>query len=162
MTLCLNICRGPIYNKETVMVNTRAQACAILGISVWADINEAKKAYKKLVKVYHPDSGVVSDAGRYNMIVEAYDFLCQNTTDGTGSVRIIGNTTNSYYSRSGDYSSFQKKYEKKKAEDAERFRKNLEEFDAGVKKQEEEYKKAMEAINAIRVAEAIKAFLKRR
>jgi hypothetical protein len=47
---------GPANGKrQPVNVVSRSQACQILGISVTATLDEAKSAYRALVRRYHPD-----------------------------------------------------------------------------------------------------------
>ena len=54
---------------------------------------------------------------------------------------------------------FQKKAQKAKNKKAEEFEQKQKDFSAKIKKQEADYKRAMEAIDAIRVARAIESMV---
>lgn len=153
------------------MINNRAEACRILEIDIWADNDEIKRAYKNLVKIFHPDAGLVTDTTRYNLIVEAYNFLIANPLvivqtpptqappQNNASGKILGGSGNYSYRRCS-YDSFEKKYQQKKNEKAQKFEADMKAYEERMAKQDEEYKKAMDAINSIRLAEAIKAMIR--
>lgn len=139
------------------MINSRAQACNLLGVSAYASPEEIKNAYKALVKVYHPDAGKVVNTNYYTAIVEAYEYLKNNPiTYQVNAGRILGqgkkSSASSFsYERGNEYAKFQKSYERQKQEKKEAFEERL---------RQDKYDRTMEAINAIRVAEAIKAMIR--
>jgi molecular chaperone DnaJ len=47
----------------------------VLGITRSADLNKIKKAYRKIVKDYHPDTTRISDSEKFKEITEAYETL---------------------------------------------------------------------------------------
>lgn len=72
------------YNNETS--SSMARYYAVLGISENADENEIKKAYRKLIMEFHPDTVEQSDVGedfkkyakkRFNEIQQAYEKICK-------------------------------------------------------------------------------------
>lgn len=146
------------------MIKTRQEACAALGLSVYATTDQIKTAYKELVKKYHPDVTGKDDATIYNTITEAYQFLISETN---GKVlthsRVVGKaksaSTYGHRASNAEYTAFQKKAEKAKQRKAEEFEKKQKEFAAKYEKQEADYKRAMEAIDAIRVARAIQSMV---
>lgn len=59
------------------------KACTLLGVSVTADMNEIKKAWRKLAALYHPDTtGALSPEQQkvaedmFRRVQEAYDLIC--------------------------------------------------------------------------------------
>lgn len=59
------------------------KACMLLGISVRADMNEIKKAWRKMAALYHPDTtGALSPEQQkvaedmFRRVQEAYDLIC--------------------------------------------------------------------------------------
>ena len=130
-----------------------------MGVNIYAQDSDIKTAYRNLVKLYHPDVTGSQDATYYNLIVEAYEYLCENplNTVPVGG-RVIGSTPKKR-DRGNEYAAFNAKYEKKKEADKREFEHNMEEFTRQKNREEAEYRRAMDAINAIRVAEAIKAYL---
>lgn len=145
------------------MISTRSEACLALGIGINSTAGDIKAAYKKLVKIYHPDAGISSDADKYRKIVEAYEYLCNNpveiqTVSATG--RVLGNTDNSYYKRASYYSDFEKKYQQKKEQNAIDFEKKMQAYEDTRKREKEEFDRAMEVINNIRLAEAIRQMIR--
>ena len=154
---------------------TRQDACRILGVEPGATKAEIKKAYKSLVKLFHPDAGTREDAETYLKIGEAYEFLMgepeavmptAKTASGpqtapvtktpTRAARVFGGES---VRRTGtNRADFEKKIARQKEEKAASFAREMEEY----QRKQDEYNKAMEAIEAIRVAEAIKALLKAR
>ncbi len=142
------------------MIRTRHEALTILGLGVGATSQQIKEAYKDLVKKSHPDVTGSTDATAYNRIVEAYQFLLK---DNEGKVlthsRVVGKTTKRTTASNADYSAFQKKAAKAKQRRKEEFERKQKEFSAMYEKQESDYKRAMEAIDAIRVARAIQSMV---
>ncbi len=142
------------------MIQSRSEACKILGLGVFASEMEIKSAYKKLVKRYHPDAGDSADRARYDAIVEAYQYLLGTVT--VDSKRIIGMTPDKLKEKSQQdaYERWFLKMQKEHAEQERLKAKEKKRQAEEAKKQKEEYDKAMEAINAIRIAEAIKAVIR--
>ena len=142
------------------MIKTRQEALAALGLGTSANSNQIKNAYKDLVKQCHPDVTGSSNTDVYNRIVEAYQFLQK---DNEGRVlthsRVVGKTGKRTSPSNADYTAFQKKAEKQKQRKKEEFEKKQKEFSAMYEKQEADYKRAMEAIDAIRVARAIQSMV---
>ena len=54
------------------MINSKKEACNILGIAENSTLVEMKAAYKNLAKKYHPDTGNNDDVSRYYLVTEAY------------------------------------------------------------------------------------------
>ena len=52
---------------------TREDACATLGIPVYATRADAKKSYRALARAFHPDKG--GDAERFQAVQRAYELL---------------------------------------------------------------------------------------
>lgn len=144
------------------MINSKMQACSVLGIRLSADEGEIKSAYKSLVKLYHPDAGKYSDTAKYNEVIEAYEYLTKNDTVVAsrvmGAPRQEGSTVRQT-SSAKDYASFEKKMKKQKAQKAAEFDQKAKEYSEKIKKQDEEYKRAMAAIDSIRVARALEAMV---
>ena len=138
---------------------SRKYACAVLGVSEYATEEEVKSAYKYLVKQCHPDNGNNVNVAYYHQIVQAYEYL-KNTPFSENqavSYRDIGGNSNSVkytnaYSKASEYARFEKQMQIQKEERKLAFEERLQ-------REKEEYNRAMDAINAIRVAEAIKALL---
>ncbi len=165
------------------MIFTRMQACQILNLPINATDAQIKTAYKELVKLYHPDSGKTSNVDYYNAVVEAYEFLCApqnkpyvintNPTNpqetslyqyainkGNYAKRPSAPSRTVYQkSSASDYEAFEKKIKKQKQQKAAAFEKMTHEYSKQIEKQEADYKKAMDAINAIRTARAIEAMI---
>ena len=142
------------------MIRTRQEALMALGLGITASEAQIKMAYKDLVKRCHPDVTGNGDTTVYNRIVEAYEFLCKNN-DGhvlTHS-KVVGRTTKRSTASNADYTAFQKKAARQKQRKQEAFEQKQKEFSAQYEKQEADYKKAMEAIDAIRVARAIQSMV---
>lgn len=139
----------------------RKQACEILGVPECASEEEIKTAYKSLVKKYHPDTGNDSNPERYRYVVWAYQYLKANPVKSTmGYGKVIGGSASSArssfsYARAKEYARFEKEYQKKKDEKRAAFEERVQEE----KEKQERYDRAMEAINAIRIAEALKAII---
>lgn len=142
------------------MIKTRQEALQALGLSVYATDAQIKMAFKDLVKKCHPDVTKNGDASAYNRIVEAYKFL--TAADG-GKVlthsKVMGKTTKRTTASNADYAAFQKKAEKQKQRKKEEFERKQKEFAALYEKQESDYKRAMEAIDSIRIARAIQSMV---
>lgn len=142
------------------MIRTRQEALTTLGLGIGASPEQIKDAYKDLVKKCHPDVTGSADATVYNKIVEAYQFL---SNDNQGNVlthsKVVGKTSKRNSPSNADYTAFQKKAEKQKQRKKEEFEKKQKEFSAMYEKQEADYKRAMEAIDAIRVARAIQSMV---
>lgn len=145
------------------MIKTRQEACRVLGLSASATQAQIKMAYKDLVKKCHPDNTKNSDASIYNRITEAYQFLM---AEAKGKVlthsKVLGSSKTQHRktASNADYVAFQKKAAKQKAAKARAFEEKQKEFSAKIKKQEDDYKRAMAAIDAIRAARAIEAMIK--
>lgn len=143
------------------MIRSRAEACRILGVGLYTTEQDIKAAYKNLVKIYHPDSGRQKDYDEYCRIVEAYEFLSANPIVAKPQ-RVMGSAYNPY-SQKAEHAAFEKSYQKQKQAKKAAFEKHVNEYNSAVKqkqKQDEEYKKAMDAIHAILAAEAIKNMIK--
>ena len=142
------------------MIRTRSEALEALGLSIYATQSQIKMAYKDLVKRSHPDVTGDSDTTAYNRIVEAYQFLCN---DNKGKVlthsKVMGKPAKRTTASNADYAAFQKKAAKAKQRKAEEFEKKAKDFAAKYEKQEADYKRAMDAIDAIRVARAIQSMV---
>lgn len=141
------------------MINSRLDACSILGIPVYANDEEIKTAYKRLVKIYHPDSGNVSEVAYYHRIVEAYEFLRTHRAPPKRKTRIIGYTAD-IENRQAEREQFQRWEKVRKQQKKEAFERRIELEKEKERKQKENYEKAMKAINDIIMAERIKAMLK--
>lgn len=142
------------------MIKTRQEACAILGLSAYADEAQIKMAYKDLVKKCHPDVTGSHDFTQYNHITEAYQFLLEESR-GKALVhsKVMGKSTQRYASSKADYASFQKKVDRQRAKKKAEFEQKQKDFAAYYEKQEADYKRAMDAIEAIRVARAIESMV---
>ncbi|MBE5917268.1 MAG: hypothetical protein E7273_10565 [Pseudobutyrivibrio ruminis] len=142
------------------MIKTRQEALMALGLGISASEQQIKMAYKDLVKKCHPDVTGSSDASAYNRIVEAYNFLCKdNGNIALTHSKVVGKTTKRQTASNADYYRFQKKAEKAKQRKKEEFEKKQKDFAAQYEKQEADYKRAMEAIDAIRVARSIQSMI---
>lgn len=142
------------------MIKTRVEALRILGLGPDAGEQKIKAAYKDLVKRCHPDVTGVEDATLYNRITEAYQFLM---TESRGKVlthtRVMGKSNTRKPASNADYAAFQKKAAKQKERRKQEFEQKQKDFSAMYEKQEADYKRAMEAIDAIRVASAIESMV---
>lgn len=142
------------------MIRTRQEALMTLGLGPNASDAQIKSAYKDLVKRCHPDVTGMADSTVYNKIVEAYDFLCN---EKSGRVlthsKVMGKTTKRTTASNADYAAFQKKAAKAKKRRAEEFEQKQKDYSAQVKRQDADYKRAMDAIDAIRVARAIESMV---
>ncbi|CBK73156.1 DnaJ domain [Butyrivibrio fibrisolvens 16/4] len=142
------------------MIKTRAEALRALGLGPDAGEQQIKAVYKDLVKKCHPDVTGRDDASLYNRITEAYQFLIN---DSKGRVlthsRVVGKSSTKKPASKADYAAFQKKAAKQKERRAQEFEEKQREFSAMYEKQEADYKRAMEAIDAIRVARAIESMV---
>ena len=137
------------------MFRTRQEALQQLGLAPNATEAQIKNAYKDLVKRFHPDATGSADTTAYNKIVDAYKYL---QADNVHS-KVLGKTSKRSTASNADYAAFQKKAAKQKQRKAEEFEQKQKEFSAKVKKQDEDYKRAMDAIDAIRVARAIQSMV---
>ena len=167
------------------MIRDRREACLILGIPDGADQGMIKSAYKRAVRLYHPDAGASADETRYLRVTEAYAYLTGQIppvqespaqqkggngpqTQGTGrTVKVYGQTAGRTAAKAPDnYADFQRKYEKRREEKARDFDRRMKDYAAEQerlaeekRKEEEEYRRAMELIRSIRLAEAIKELI---
>ncbi len=139
------------------MIRTRQEALNALGLGIGASEAQIKMAYKDLVKKCHPDVTKSNDASAYNRIVEAYEFLCKNKV--MTHSKVMGKTTKRTTASNADYAAFQKKAQKIKQRRKEEFEQKQKDFSAMYEKQEADYKRAMEAIENIRVARAIQSMV---
>lgn len=149
-------------------ITSREMACGILGIPVTSDLEAIKNAYKALVKLYHPDAGGIGDTQSYTEIVDAYEFLIQNTHPENivktsvnapvppRSAKVIG-STNGYVH--DDASAWEKKVKKHQKKKKEEFWKKADELTKKKQHEEETFRKAIEAIEAVRTAEALRAII---
>ena len=142
------------------MIKTRQEALEALGLGPMATSEQIKNAYRDLVKLCHPDVTGNDDATAYNRIVEAYNYL---NLDNDGRVlthsKVLGKTKTRTTASNADYAAFQKKAARAKQKRAEEFEQKQKEFSAKIKKQDADYKRAMEAIDAIRIARAIESMV---
>ncbi len=151
------------------MINSRKEACDILGVNVNSTMADIKSAYKNLAKKYHPDSGNTENVSTYYLVTEAYGYLCDVARNQTAAGRtgnVVGSPVSSdrnwYSTRKHEHDNFEKQYKKLKEQRAREFKKHVDEYNKKEekrKKQQEEYDRAMKAIDAILVAEAIKAMI---
>lgn len=142
------------------MIKTRQEACTILGLAPSASEAQIKMVYKDLVKKCHPDVTGNPDATLYNRITEAYQFLIgEEKGRPVYNSRVMGKSGQKYTSSKADYAAFQKKVAKEKARKKAEFEQKQKDFSAYYEKQEADYKRAMEAIDAIRVARAIESMV---
>lgn len=159
------------------MVRSRQEACGILGISLTASENEIKAAYRALIKLYHPDEAGTVTLESYHEVQEAYEFLVKggyqvaemkpqstHRTYGTPvAAPLKKKSTSTKYaanqSSAADYERFQKRYNEAKVAKKAAFEKKAADYSAMKKKQDEDYEKAMEAIELIRAAWALEAWI---
>ncbi|SDB15830.1 DnaJ domain-containing protein [Eubacterium oxidoreducens] len=143
------------------MNQIRYLACRTLGVRTDASEEEIKKAYKTLVKIYHPDAGETGDAEHYDAIVKAYDFLCSHPAVKEKPMgKILGKDTGYY--KDSSYATFDKRYQKQRQRRKEEFARRTKEVhnrNEREKQQKQQYKDAMEAIRAIRAAQLIQSLL---
>jgi hypothetical protein len=67
------------YSEEPQDETEEERAYRILGASPTASNEQIKALYKKLAKIFHPDSGeITTDVGRFREIKEAYDIIRAN------------------------------------------------------------------------------------
>ena len=148
------------------MINNRREAAGILGIPEDADEKLIKKAYKSMAKAYHPDSGNVTDSEDYHQIRQAYEYLCSHPLEKTekktqpdrppAEAKVYGNPSRN----SSNYADFNARYEARKRQKAADFEQKMADFEEEQQRQQAAYDEAMSAINAIRLAEAIKAVIR--
>ncbi|MCR5678522.1 MAG: DnaJ domain-containing protein [Agathobacter sp.] len=138
------------------MIRSKAEACRILGVGILATKDEIKSAYKNMAKRFHPDAPGGSKE-QYYIAREAYEFLMNGMQIDAG--RILG-TTPDMKRRREEEDAYARWFEKQRVEHLQQQMQKEQEEEMLRKKQKEEYDKAMEAINAIRVAEAIKALIR--
>ncbi|MBR5636602.1 MAG: DnaJ domain-containing protein [Pseudobutyrivibrio sp.] len=143
------------------MIKTRTEALSILGLGPDAGEQKIKSVYKELVKKCHPDVTGVEDASLYNRITEAYQFLM---TESKGKAmthsRVMGKTSSRKPASSADYEAFQKRAARQKERRKQEFEQKQKDYSAMYEKQEADYRRAMDAINAIRVARAIESMVR--
>lgn len=60
---------------------TRREALEILGLESDASLDEAKKAYRALVKTYHPDKNTASNASVMFWIIQDASEVIQNIAE---------------------------------------------------------------------------------
>ena len=97
------------------MINSRKEACDILGINVNSTMADIKSAYKNLVKKYHPDSGNTENVSTYYLVTEAYGYLCDVARNQTAAGRtgnVVGSPVSSdrnwYSTRKHEHDNFEK------------------------------------------------------
>lgn len=73
-----------LLSFKPVVTTEYESACALLGVSVTADMNEIKKAWRKLAALYHPDTtGALSMEQQiiaedmFRRIQSAYELVCE-------------------------------------------------------------------------------------
>ncbi len=131
-----------------------------LGLSPSASEAQIKMAYKDLVKKCHPDVTGNADATLYNRITEAYHFLMgTNQGASSGYSKVVGSAGKTSSSSKAEYANFQKKMARQKEKRKAEFEQKAKDFAAYYEKQEADYKRAMDAIDAIRVARAIQSMV---
>ena len=142
------------------MIKTRTEALKVLGLKADAGVIQIKAAYKELVKKCHPDSTGINDTTVYNRITEAYHFLMSESKGKTVSYsKVMGKSENRKPASNAEYAAFQKRAAMQKKRRAQEFEEKQKEYSANYAKQEADYKRAMDAINAIRVARAIESIV---
>lgn len=144
----------------------RRQACQILGVSEFATDEEIKQAYKNLVKEYHPDAGNQGNIEKYHNVTAAYEYLKSHprgTNVVSASTKIIGQrstqSSSFSYAKIRERDRLEKQHQKEKEQMKKEQEIVLKKKAEKQKKQQEEYEKAMEAIRAIQMAEALKAII---
>lgn len=142
------------------MIRTRQEACSVLGLTIYATTSQIKTAYKELVKKYHPDVTGSDDTSAYQQITEAYQFLM---TESKGKAlthsKVVGKPHQRTTASNADYAAFQKKAARQKQKRAQEFEQKQKDIAAQTMKQEADYKRAMEAIDAIRAARTLQAMI---
>ncbi|MCR4955638.1 MAG: DnaJ domain-containing protein [Lachnospiraceae bacterium] len=133
------------------MILSRQMACQILGLPEWANEADIKTAYKNLAKVYHPDAGIMKDSSRYILLQEAYHYLLSHPYMPAPKPRVFGGKA--MQNRQAEYHAFNKKMKEQK-------RARQEAFEEQERRRDEEYRKAMAAINDIIVAETLKKLIR--
>lgn len=143
-------------------IHSRMEACQILGLPVSADENQIKYAFKELSKQYHPDAQPdVRLHWQYYDIVEAYNFLMQNTSP-VAAPKVLGKVggDDSWVTKRKEsdaaYTKWEKENKKRKQEKQKEFEQRQEQL-----RRDREYDRAMEQINAVRTARAIEALIDR-
>ena len=78
-----NYQRKQTYTKPAYTYSRKKNALKILGLSENSSITEIKRAYRNLVKIYHPDRNLNKSekereavSFKFREITEAYDYLC--------------------------------------------------------------------------------------
>lgn len=158
------------------MIYTHSDALAVLGLKPGAARSDITKAYKRLVRIYHPDQGGGEESTeKYLEVQMAYEFLIR---EEKAAKKVMASGTN-VYGRNGSgvkkSSMDEKAAQKYKAarsskEDLKRFDSQLKEKKARQQKefrelerktaQDKAYEKAMTEIHAIRAAEIIEAMMR--
>lgn len=142
------------------MISSRQEALSILGLGLSAKESDIKSAFKSLVKIYHPDAGPMANVDKYNLIVEAYEFL-STPIEGrlVGTQARKSSYTYKQPASAKDYDKFNKKMKKQKEERKKAFEEYTKEYSKQLEKQEEEYQNAMKAIDAILAARALETMI---
>ncbi len=67
-----------MMNMGKGSIRTRQEACYYLGVREDSSIDEIKKAYHTLAKMYHPDINPRADVKDYYIkVCESYEYLMQ-------------------------------------------------------------------------------------
>ena len=74
--------------------------------------------------------------------------------------KVVGKSTSRTTASNAEYAAFQKKAARQRQRKAQEFEEKQKELAAKLEKQEADYKRAMEAIDAIRAARAIEAMIR--
>lgn len=154
-------------------INSRMDACLVLGVKPDATEDEIKSAYKNLVKQYHPDAQKDQRLHwQYYDAVEAYEYLLSHpiiieekndayNMEGPRPNRIIGNASgttirygSSRYEQEREVANWEKRRKKEKKEELKRRQDEMRQKEEAEKRRaqesEQEYRNAMKMINAIR------------
>ena len=145
------------------MIKTRVEALNVLGLPANADEAEIKMAYRDLAKIYHPDAENGGNITIFNRINEAYDFAMNevSVTIPSFNVTPLPRTKKPKTTASNsDYAAWEKKVKKQREQKLKDMEEKAAKLSEEKRTQDEQYKKAMEAIDAIRVANAIEAMVR--
>ena len=164
-----------MINMGKGSIRTRQEACYYLGVREDSSIDEIKKAYHTLAKMYHPDINPRADVKDYYIkVCESYEYLMQYPVYCTQA-----NNSNMYSNRQGNTmqrssrifqsnAQVREQYRKQKMLEAERKKKQERDIQERQKRAEARYEhstvkqpkskeeEVLDKIRAIWLAETIK------